>query len=47
MGIKASMAIEEEKREFILDNTFAIFLIEKEKNTPYFAAKIDDITKFQ
>lgn len=37
----------EEKREFFIDNTFAIFLIEKEKDTPYFAGLINDITKFQ
>ena len=36
-----------EKREFFIDNTFAIFLIEEGKNTPYFAGKINDITKFQ
>ena len=37
----------EEKREFLLDDTFAIFLIEEDRYTPYFAAKINDITKFQ
>ncbi len=37
----------EEKREFFLDDTFALFLIESGKDTPYFAALIDDITKFQ
>ena len=37
----------EEKREFFIDNTFAIFLIEEEKDTPYFAGLINDITKFQ
>ena len=43
-----SIAMEpEEKREFIIDDTFAMFLIEKGKDTPYFAAKINDITKFQ
>ena len=36
-----------ELRDFSIDNTFAIFLIEKGKNKPYFAAKIEDITKFQ
>lgn len=34
-------------REFALDNTFAIFLKEEGKENPYFAGKIDDITKFQ
>jgi len=38
---------ETELREFNVDNTFSIFLIEKGKETPYFAAKIADITKFQ
>ncbi len=42
-----AMITQEEKREFSLDNTFAIFLIEKNKNVPYFAGKISDITKFQ
>ena len=30
-----------------VDDTFAIFLKEAEKDTPYFAGRIDDITKFQ
>ncbi len=34
-------------REFRIDDTFAIFLKEEGKATPYFAAKISDITKFQ
>lgn len=38
---------EEEKREFILDDTFAIFLQEEGKENPYFAAKIDDMSLFQ
>ena len=42
-----SIQMEEEKREFSVDNTFSIFLIEQGKDTPYFAAKISDITKFQ
>ena len=42
-----SIQMEEEKREFSVDNTFSIFLIERGKDTPYFAAKISDITKFQ
>lgn len=36
-----------EERHFYLDDTFTIFLIEKGKEVPYFAAKIDDIEKFQ
>ena len=39
--------IEEEPRYFYVDNTFAIFLREKGKSMPYFAGRIDDITKFQ
>ena len=37
----------EEPRYFYLDDTFAIFLREEGKELPYFAARIDDITKFQ
>lgn len=36
-----------EKREFFIDDTFAIFLKEEGKDTPYFAGLINDITKFQ
>ena len=42
-----SVAIIDEIREFSIDDTFAIFLIEKGKDKPYFAGKINDITKFQ
>lgn len=38
---------EEEKREFILDDTFAIFLQEEGKENPYFVAKISDMSLFQ
>lgn len=34
-------------REFSVDDTFAIFLKEEGKDTPYFAGLISDITKFQ
>ena len=37
----------EEPRYFYVDDTFAIFLREKGKDKPYFAGRIDDITKFQ
>lgn len=37
----------EEKREFIVDNTFTIFLKENNKDLPYFAATISDITQVQ
>ncbi len=38
---------ESEPREFIVDDTFTIFLQEEGKEMPYFCANIDDITKFQ
>lgn len=38
---------EDEPRYFYVDNTFTIFLREKGKSKPYFAGRIDDITKFQ
>lgn len=42
-----SMPIEiEEPRQFYVDNTFAIFLKESGREKPYFAARVDDITKF-
>lgn len=48
MILEDSIAImPETKREFSIDDTFAIFLIEEGKDTPYFAGKISDITKFQ
>ena len=37
----------EEPRYFYVDDTFAIFLREKGKSMPYFAGRIEDITKFQ
>ena len=40
--------IEEKKpRYFYVDDTFAIFLREKHKEKPYFAAVVDDITELQ
>lgn len=48
MMVKYESAIMIDKiREFAIDDTFAIFLIEKGKDKPYFAGKINDITKFQ
>lgn len=47
MTKEMAMQIPEIKREFVIDNTFAVFLIEEGKDVPYFAGKIDDITKFQ
>ena len=34
-------------RLFYFDDTFVIFLKEKEKCSPYFALRVNDITKFQ
>lgn len=45
--LKNSISLSEEIRQFYLDDTFAIFLKEEGKDTPYFAGRIDDITKFQ
>ena len=48
--IELSAAIDpkpEEPRYFYVDNTFAIFLREKGQSSPYFAGRIEDITKFQ
>ena len=42
-----SAVIHSEIREFSLDDTFAVFLIESGKDKPYFAGKINDVTKFQ
>lgn len=44
---ETAIAMPEEVREFLIDDTFAMFLVEEGKDTPYFAAKITDITKFQ
>ena len=34
-------------RLFYFDDTFVIFIKEKNKNKPYFALRVNDITKFQ
>ena len=44
---EAAILQPEEKREFIVDSTFCIFLKEKDKDLPYFAAKISDISQVQ
>ena len=36
-----------EPRYFNVDNTFALFLKEESKDKPYFAARIEDIKKYQ
>jgi len=49
--VTLSAAVEEREektpRYFYVDDTFAIFLREAGKTLPYFAARVDDITKFQ
>ncbi len=45
--LESAMMPSDDLREFFIDDTFAIFLIEDDKDTPYFAGKITDITKFQ
>lgn len=47
IAVLSAMAVSEEPREMYLDDTFALFLKEEEKDTPYFAAKITDISKFK
>lgn len=34
-------------RQFIVDDTFTVFLVEKDKKLPYFAAQISDISQVQ
>ena len=46
--LKSAVIInKEEPRYFYVDDTFAIFLREKGRDLPYFAGRIEDITKFQ
>lgn len=50
MNVSASIDTkqkEDEPRYFYVDDTFAIFLREKGQSMPYFAGRIEDITKFQ
>ena len=47
MDIKVMSFNPYESRYFYVDNTFALFIKEKDKNVPYFAALINDITKCQ
>ena len=42
-----AVAMPETPRYFYLDGTFALFIREKGKSQPYFAARVDDIEKFQ
>lgn len=43
----SSLDSKEESRNLNVNKTFAIFLKEDSKDKPYFAARIDDITKYQ
>ncbi len=52
MDVTADMAVLEEPQQetpryFYLDDTFAMFLKEETQNIPYFAARIDNVTKYQ
>ena len=47
MMTRLSAAMPEEPREFMVDDTFTIFLKEKGKDLPYFAAQISDISQVQ
>ncbi len=47
IDMKATSSAPNQSRNFYIDDTFAIFLREKGKSMPYFASRIDDITKFQ
>lgn len=46
MSVKNESAMETTNRKFHFDDDFVIFLKEKDKKLPYFAAKIEDIEKF-
>lgn len=47
IGIKMTSLIHEEIRTFEINDTFALFVKESNKNIPYLALKVNDITKFQ
>lgn len=47
MVTESAMPREDEPRRFNVDQTFTIFLIEKDAKLPYFAAKISDISSVQ
>ena len=47
MMINKSSLLQDNPREFLVNDTFCIFLKEKNKELPYFASKISDITKVQ
>lgn len=47
MTFATNITTEDEKREFNFDDKYVIFLKESEKELPYFAANIENITLFQ
>ena len=49
LNVTGAMITEEPEkpRKFYVDDTFAIFLKERGKDVPYFAGRIEDISKFQ
>lgn len=47
MMVSKSSLLQDKPREFLVNDTFYIFLKEKNKELPYFASKISDITKVQ
>lgn len=42
-----SISLPEESRQFLVEDSFVIFLVEQNQDLPYFAAKISDISKVQ
>ena len=47
MDVIYETSSEERYRNFYVDDTFALFLKEANKDKPYFAVRVDDISKFQ
>ena len=47
MTRETAILVGNDPRNFIVDDTFDIYLIEKEKELPYFASRISDISKVQ
>lgn len=47
MMVRETAIATDESREFLVDDTFTIFLKENSKELPYFAAKISDISSVQ
>lgn len=46
MGIKGTSLPNDDLRHFLVDDTFVLFLKENDKDLPYLAMKVSDITKF-